>query len=200
MIAYLKGKLALIQEESIIVDVGGIGYEVICPNPFIYQGKVDKELFIFTYQHFREDDQSLFGFKNEDEKYLFTKLISVSGIGPKSAISILGAVNVSEFISAVELEDEKYLTQFPGIGKKTARQIILDLKGKLSGLFSIDQHPEGETARDTNHSGLDETQEALLALGYSRKEINQIMPQLKQSQKSETNALIKAALALLVKS
>ncbi|HZW68879.1 MAG TPA: Holliday junction branch migration protein RuvA, partial [Pseudogracilibacillus sp.] len=82
MIAYLKGKLVFIQEESIIIDVGGVGYEVLCPNPFIFQKSLDKELFIFTYHHVREDIAQLFGFKDEDEKYLFTKLISVSGIGP----------------------------------------------------------------------------------------------------------------------
>src|SRR5699024_2557561 len=118
-------------------DVSGIGYEVICANPFDFQANLQKELLIHTYQHVREDIQALYGFKDEDEKNLFVKLISVSGIGPKSAMTILGSIIVSEFIAAIEQEDEKYLTQFPGIGKKTARQIILDLKGKLTSMLSV---------------------------------------------------------------
>ncbi len=138
MIAYIKGKVTFIQEDSIIIDVQGIGYEIICPNPFVFQSYLQKELFIYTYHHVREDIQCLYGFKDEDEKQLFTQLISVSGIGPKSAIAILGSVHVPDFVAAVESEDEKYLTQFPGVGKKTARQIILDLKGKLTSMFFIE--------------------------------------------------------------
>src|SRR5690625_2914593 len=138
MIAYVKGIITFIQENAVIVDVNGIGYEIICPDPFVFQSYLKKETFIYTYHHVREDVQSLYGFKTEDEKLLFEKLISVSGIGPKSAVTILGSVHVPEFIGAVEQEDEKYLTQFPGVGKKTARQIILDLKGKLSSIVSLE--------------------------------------------------------------
>src|SRR5690625_2727027 len=142
MIAYVRGKLVSIQEESVIVDVKGVGYEVFCPNPFIFQKFLRQEVLIHTYHHVRDDMQQLFGFKDDDEKYLFTKLISVSGIGPKSAIGILGNAQVNEFITAVETEDEKYLTQFPGVGKKTARQIILDLKGKLVGQIALERDDE----------------------------------------------------------
>src|SRR5690625_6573683 len=142
MIAYLKGTVVAIQEESVIVDVNGVGYEVFCPDPFAFQTSLNKETFIHTYQHVREDVQQLYGFKLEDEKYLFTKLISVSGIGPKSAVGILGNAQVNEFITAVETEDEKYLIQFPGVGKKTARQIILDLKDKLDGQIALERDDE----------------------------------------------------------
>lgn len=200
MIAYIKGKLVMIQEESVVLDVDGIGYEIICPNPFIYQKYMDQETFIYTYHHVREDVQCLFGFKDEDQKLLFTKLISVSGIGPKSAINMIGTVQVPDFIAAIEQEDEKYLTQFPGVGKKTARQIILDLKGKLSGLFTITEPNKMETTTNTmNESDLTEVQEALKALGYTQGEINSIKPTLKQSELAQTNELIKKALALLVK-
>lgn len=200
MIAYIKGKLVMIQEESVVLDVDGIGYEIICPNPFIYQKYMDQETFIYTYHHVREDVQCLFGFKDEDQKLLFTKLISVSGIGPKSAINMIGTVQVPDFIAAIEQEDEKYLTQFPGVGKKTARQIILDLKGKLSGLFTITEPNKMETTTNTmNEPDLTEVQEALKALGYTQGEINSIKPTLKQSELAQTNELIKKALALLVK-
>src|SRR5699024_6871973 len=123
MFSYINGIVTLIQEDGVVLDVQGIGYEINCANPYEFQSLLNEKTLIYTYHHVREDAMTLYGFKTEDEKYLFTKLISVSGIGPKSAISILGTVDVNEFISAVEAENEKYLTQFPGVGKKTARQI-----------------------------------------------------------------------------
>lgn len=194
LIAYLKGKLTFIQEESIIVDVGGVGYEVLCPNPFIFQSSLEKELFIHTYHHVRDDLQQLFGFKDDDEKYLFTKLISVSGIGPKSAIGILGNAQVNEFIAAVETEDEKYLTQFPGVGKKTARQIILDLKGKLTSQMTIEDTP-GPT--ESNHLMINEVKEALKSLGYAERELTQVLQQLQKDNITETDEAIRKALVLL---
>lgn len=197
MIAYIKGQLTFILDESIIVDVGGIGYEIVCPNPFIYQNSLQKELFIFTYHHVREDNQTLYGFKDEEEKYLFTNLISVSGIGPKSAVAILGNADVDEFIAAIEQEDEKYLTKFPGVGKKTARQIILDLKGKLTAVFSLEETTT--TVSHTSSTHISEAKEALKALGYTDKEINHVMSQLKKENITETDELIRKALALFVK-
>lgn len=196
MIAYVKGTLVYIHEESIVVDVGGVGYEVLCPNPFIFQPYMEKELFIHTYHHVREDVQQLFGFKDEDEKYLFTKLISVSGIGPKSAINILGTADVNEFIAAVETEDEKYLTQFPGVGKKTARQIMLDLKGKLTSQMTIEDEA---TATQTSTQGLmiTEVKEALKSLGYAERELKQVLQQLQKENITETDEAIKRALVLL---
>lgn len=195
MIAYVRGKLVSIQEESVIVDVKGVGYEVFCPNPFIFQEFLRQEVLIHTYHHVRDDMQQLFGFKDDDEKYLFTKLISVSGIGPKSAIGILGNAKVNEFIAAVEMEDEKYLTQFPGVGKKTARQIILDLKGKLAHEIVVS---EQETAATANNSTIyQEVKEALKSLGYSEREVNQVLPYLQKENIQETDKAIKKALVLL---
>lgn len=200
MIAYIKGKLTYIQDDAVIVDVNGIGYEIICGNPYAFQSSLNGDVFIYTYHHVREDTQSLYGFKTEDEKYLFTKLISVSGIGPKSGIAILGSVDVAEFISAVEREDEKYLTQFPGVGKKTARQIILDLKGKLTGLLSItSQLSESEPTNQEATTSLKEAQEALIALGYSEQEIRAIVPTLRKDENGTTDEIIRKALALLMK-
>lgn len=197
MIAYLKGILTTIQEDSVIVEISGIGYEVICPNPFIFQKNLMEEIKIFTYHHLREDIEQLYGFPTEDDKFLFTKLISVSGIGPKSAIAILANVQVADFIMAIEREDEKYLTQFPGIGKKTARQIILDLKGKLTGHFAIDSEIEQENIE--NEVQFNEAKEALKVLGYSERELNSVLPQLKVDRDVEAEEIIRKALALLAK-
>jgi len=199
LIAYIKGKLTFIQEESIVIDVYGVGYEIICPNPFVFQASLNQELFVHTFHHVREDVQQLFGFKDEDEKYLFIKLISVSGIGPKSAIGILGSVHVPDFIAAVETEDEKYLTQFPGVGKKTARQIILDLKGKLTNMLVVEETPKSSPMTQTNISHLKEAKEALLALGYTDREIQLVLPTLQQEEITQTDEAIRRALALLVK-
>src|SRR5690625_5742482 len=127
MFAYINGIVTLIQEEVVVLDVQGIGYEINCANPYEFQSLLNEKTLIYSYHHVREDAMTLYGFKTEVEKYLFTKLISVSGIGPKSKISILGTVDVNEFISAVEVENVKYLTQFTVVGKIQTRQIILNL-------------------------------------------------------------------------
>lgn len=202
MIAYVKGKLSYILDEAVIVEVNGVGYEIICGNPYRYQSSLEQEVMIFTYQHVREDAITLFGFKSEEEKYLFTKLISVSGIGPKSAIAILSGADPSEFVNAVEQENEKFLTQFPGVGKKTARQIILDLKGKLSSVFSLQLEAgtaNGSVERHVESLSMQEAEEALLALGYSSKEVQQIRPELLKMENAGTDELIKRALSLFVK-
>lgn len=203
MITYAKGLLTEIHDQSIVVEVGGLGYEIICGNPYEFQHEENEKVHVYTYQHVREDALQLYGFKHEKQKTLFMKLISVSGIGPKSGIAIIGTVDVYGFVAAVEQEDEKYLTQFPGVGKKTARQIILDLKGKLEAIGYVDQSMNVSqtflSGDSQNGHTLQEVMETLQALGYSDTEIRSITPALQQEENQETNALIKKALRLLVK-
>lgn len=204
MIAYIKGELVEITDSAVTVDVNGVGYQIICANPFYFQDKLNETVKINTYHHVREDAQLLYGFRNHDEKTLFTHVITVSGIGPKSGLSIVGHISVDEFVIAIEEEDEKFLTQFPGVGKKTARQMILDLKGKLP--FEIRQQSD-QTSGQANQANqsidqqvVAETIEALKTLGYSDRELKAITPQLKQSVSVNTDELIKLGLALLMKS
>ncbi|WP_096269565.1 Holliday junction branch migration protein RuvA [Paucisalibacillus globulus] len=202
MISYIRGKLVSIQDEAVILDVHGVGYEVICPNPFVFQEHLDNELHIHTYFHVREDAQILYGFKNLDQKYLFTRLLSVSGIGPKGALAIISGVNIPEFVSAIEREDDKFLTSFPGVGKKTARQIILDLKGKLVANFNITKEEVETTDKKSNQTAeLKEALEALKALGYMDREVKAIIPELQKNvtNDSNTDQIIKKALSLLMK-
>ncbi|WP_068674465.1 Holliday junction branch migration protein RuvA [Oceanobacillus sp. Castelsardo] len=200
MIAYIKGQLVKIQEESIIIDVNGIGYEIICANPFSFQSSINEKTMVHTYHHVREDSQILYGFKNEDEKYLFIKLISVSGIGPKGALSILGTVDIPAFVSAIEQEDDKFLTTFPGVGKKTARQMILDLKGKLNIAFSIGKDQEQESEHATvDYQTINEVQEVLKSLGYLDKEIRTILPEIRKEPKLNVDEAVRKALSLLMK-
>ena len=200
MYAYIRGILKDIDEESVVLDVGGVGYEIVCANPYAFYNKEDTEVLIHTYHHIREDAQLLYGFETTEQKALFKKIISVSGIGPKSGLSILGSVNVGDFASAVEAEDDKYLMQFPGIGKKTARQIILDLKGKLEE-FSHTVETKLEQDRSTaENTVVAETKEALKSLGYTDREINTIANELHKYEDKTVDELIPVALSLLVKS
>lgn len=201
MIAYIQGTLTYINDQSVIVETAGVGYEIVCPNPFAFQHQLNEQVKIVTYHHVREDAQLLFGFKNEEEKLLFTKLISVSGIGPKGALAILGNVQIADFAAAVEREDDKFLTGFPGVGKKTARQIILDLKGKLGtiiaqGTMESTTPVHGLTTADETVS---EAMEALKALGYTDKELAPIAVKLRKEEAADTDQLIPKALRMLAK-
>lgn len=184
MYGYIIGRITKINPKYVICENNQIGYILIVPNPYNYS--IGTEYKIFTYQHVREDEISLYGFLSEEEKDLFLKLISVSGIGPKSALSILATGSVNEIVRAIEARDDKYLKKFPGIGAKASLQIILDLKGKLNFDSSI-----------VENNKLSDVKEALISLGYSSKEIDSVLKKLDDTK--EINVLVKDALKLLVK-
>ncbi|WP_440895973.1 Holliday junction branch migration protein RuvA [Amphibacillus sp. Q70] len=203
MIAYIEGELVEITDSLAIIDVNGVGYQIVCANPFHFQNNLNQTIKIHTYHHVREDAQILYGFRDYDEKLLFSHIITVSGIGPKSGLSIVGSTSVDQFVIAIEDEDDKFLSQFPGVGKKTARQMILDLKGKLP--FEVKQSADqfdsksGKPVKAANNQALDEAIEALKVLGYNDREVKTIMPQLKQNDTLNTDELVKHGLALLMK-
>ncbi|MFC0522477.1 Holliday junction branch migration protein RuvA [Pontibacillus salicampi] len=202
MIAYIHGMITSVDAESIIVETHGVGYHIACPNPYAFQSQLNKTLRIYTYHYVREDNEMLYGFKSSEQKSLFSKLLNVSGIGPKGALAILAATSVGEFVSAVEREDDAFLTKFPGVGKKTARQMILDLKGKLLEWLPVEQEEEtlfyeGKT-NDESNKQVDEALEALKALGYSDKELKKIKPSLSQKQNASIDELVRAGLALMM--
>ena len=195
MYEYLNGELAHILPTAIVVDVHGVGYQVVFANPYRLQDSLKKQIKVLVQQVVREDSITLYGFISSEERELFQRLISVSGIGPKSAISILANDDTEGFVNAVESGNVTYLTKFPGVGKKTAQQIILDLKGKFEAL------PE-ETAKavvSTNQATLEEAKEALLGLGYSAKEITKIWKSLEAAAPSTTQEALKVAFKLLMK-
>ena len=183
MYSYIKGVVTKLNPKFIVVENNGIGYQIITANP--YNFKLNENQTIYVHQYVREDVIELYGFKAEDEKELFLKLISVNGIGPKSALSILGSGTVSEVISAIESRNDNYLKKFPGIGSKSAQQIILDLKGKVS----FDEFKVVSTTKS------DTLVEALVSLGYTKKEATKVISKLDLT-KSE-GELIKDALRLL---
>lgn len=195
MYEYLNGELAHILPTAIVVDVHGVGYQVVFANPYRLQDSLKKQIKVLVQQVVREDSITLYGFISSEERELFQRLISVSGIGPKSAMSILANDDTEGFVNAVESGNVTYLTKFPGVGKKTAQQIILDLKGKFEVL------PEEATKAvvSTNQATLEEAKEALLGLGYSAKEITKIWKSLEAAAPSTTQEALKLAFKLLMK-
>ena len=195
MYEYLNGELAHILPTAIVVDVHGVGYQVVFANPYRLQDSLKKQIKVLVQQVVREDSITLYGFISSEERELFQRLISVSGIGPKSAMSILANDDTEGFVNAVESGNVTYLTKFPGVGKKTAQQIILDLKGKFEAV------PEETTKAvvSTNQATLEEAKEALLGLGYSAKEITKILKSLEAAAPSTTQEALKVAFKLLMK-
>lgn len=185
MYAHLIGKVVHIGADFIELNVNNIGFHLITPNPYDY--KVDTIITVFTYQNVREDAIELYAFNSRDEKDLFIKLISVKGIGPKSACAILATGDISGVINAIENEDAVYLRKFPKIGPKAAQQIILDLRGKLTNVYQV-----------KGNEKLEEAKQALSALGYSNKEINSISKELIKDDLS-VDGYIKKALQLMLK-
>lgn len=204
MIDCLTGKIIHIEDETVTIDVRDVGFLVYCANPHQFQKLLNEKVTIYTYQHVREDAIRLYGFLKREEKRLFEKLLQVSGIGPKSALGILAFGEPKNVALAIENEDEKFLMKFPGVGKKTARQIILDLKGKILDIFSDqsiafneeDTLEEEEQLELADSKQLTEAIEALKALGYTEREINQVILKLKE-EKMTTDEYVKKALKLI---
>ena len=183
MYNYIKGIVDEIKSTSIVLDNNGVGYEIYTPNPFAFEEGKDYK--VYVYQYIREDEMSLYGFKKCEEKELFLKLIDVKGLGPKMALPIIAMGSISGISDAINRENILYLKKFPKIGDKLARQMILDLKGKLELTGEV-------IALDES----DELLEALKGLGYKDKDIKMILPRVNKENKLEDQ--IKEALRLLV--
>ncbi|MSR71641.1 MAG: Holliday junction branch migration protein RuvA [Candidatus Taylorbacteria bacterium] len=185
MIGFLRGKVLKNNEQSLTLDVNGVGYKVNCPLPLLISMAKGQPLELHVHTHVREDQLTLYGFKDELDVFLFEKLIGVSGIGPKSALAMLSVHSPASIADAVEREDASALSHTPGVGKKTAEKIIIELRGKLSHLALSKE-------TDTTY----EVRLALETLGYSPKEIHDALQKLDPGKKS-TSALIKEALSQL---
>ena len=183
MYNYIKGIIIEVKSNSIVLDNNGIGYEIYTPNPFAFEEGKDYK--VYVYEYIREDEQSLYGFKTNEEKELFLKLIDVKGLGPKMALPIIAMGSINGISDAINRENILYLKKFPKIGDKLARQMILDLKGKLE-----------LTGEVIELDISDELMEALKGLGYKDKDIKAILPKVNKENKLEEQ--IKEALRLLV--
>ena len=196
MYEYLKGIITKITAKYIVLETDGIGYILHVANPYAYSGQVNQEAQIYVHQVVREDAHLLYGFRSEDEKKLFLSLISVSGIGPVSALAIIAADDNAGLVQAIETKNITYLTKFPKIGKKTAQQMVLDLEGKVvvAGSPAESKAP----VQTVDNQELEEAMEAMLALGYKAAELKKIKKFFEGTTDTAEN-YIKSALKMLVK-
>jgi Holliday junction DNA helicase RuvA len=198
MIDFVRGVILFRETDHIVVDVGGIGYRIYCANPYAFT-ELHKETTVYTHFHVREDAVSLFGFKDREEQSMFRKLIEVSGIGPRVAIGILSGARPQALAAAIQREDIAFLSKLPGIGKKTAQRLVLDLKDKLDAMPAETGNaaPAEEPSAPTGTGAAwQEAKEALAALGYSESEIDRALQAIRLSSdgKETVDLLIKRAL------
>lgn len=208
MLAYIKGTLEMKMTEYIVIDVGGLGYKVFMSDSGIDKlGNIGETVKVHTYYRVREDDISIFGFNTLEELRMFELLISVSGVGAKTALAMLAVCEPTEFALAVISENINALTQIPGIGPKSAKRIILELKDKIKKEQQIQELTEAskESSAKTkmeqlieNENNLNEAMSALQVLGYNRKSIEKAFEQFETNGLS-TEDLIRKGLSVLGK-
>ena len=198
MIAYVKGKLDTKTNTFVVIDVQGIGYRVFMPAKSIENlGEIGQEVKVYTHYYVREDNISLYGFFSNEELRMFELLISVSGVGAKSAIAMLSEISPSSFALAVITDDISKLVKIPGVGKKTAARIILELKDKLKTEDSIEANEE-VNAQIEKYNNTGEAIAALQVLGYTRKEIEKVFEKI-DTKNLELEEIIKDALKYLAR-
>ena len=203
MLAYIKGEIASKNIGYIVIDVGGLGYKIFMSDKSIENvGKIGETVKVHTYYRVMEDDISIFGFKTKEELRMFELLISVSGVGAKSAIVMLSSIEPSDFAIAIVSDDVNTLKKLPGVGAKTAQRIILELKDKIKKEQTISELTKSANAKDfennikNKNANLEEMKTALQVLGYSRKDIDVVSSKIKNVDLSLED-LIKEALKLL---
>lgn len=207
MIDYIRGKVTHQESEYIVVDVRDIGYRVFVPNPYAFAAS-EETVTVYTHHHVREDAVLLFGFPTRDEQRLFRTLLDVSGIGPRVALGVLAGARPESIALAIGQEDLGFLTKLPGIGKKTAQRMILDLKEKLAGaggfgeanIASISAQAPAAAGQGAG-TAWPEAREALQALGYTAGELDRAWSAIAGTvTDGETaDALMKRALQQLFK-
>ena len=213
MLAYIKGKLEIKMTGYVVIDVGGLGYKVFMSDAGIEKiGNIGETVKVHTYYRVREDDISIFGFNTQEELKMFELLISVSGVGAKTALTMLTVCEPSEFALAVISEDIKTLTTIPGIGPKSAKRIILELKDKIKKEQQIEELTNASKGikqnTETNikvkqaiqdDNKIQEAIAALQVLGYNRKSIEKAFEKIENKKELSTEDLIKKGLLVLGK-
>lgn len=184
MISRVKGNIIEVGQERIVVDVGGIGYEVLVPNPLLESLRKDEQTELLTYHLVRETAQELYGFADAEAKRLFEQLLAVSGIGPKSALAIMSLGNQNRLRQAIAGEDVAYVASASGVGKKSAERVVVELRDKVGEFLD---HGEG--------AGGDDATAALIALGYNTVQAAQALHGIERDLPTETR--VKEALKKL---
>ncbi len=185
MYNYINGKVTILESNLVVLENNGIGYNIFVANPYSYQE--GDTVTIYLYNQIREDENSLYGFKTKEERDLFLRLLNVKGLGPKVGMGFFAAGSVSGIVDAIERENVLYLKKFPKVGEKLARQIVLDLKGKLGDV---------DVTTSENVDSF-ELVSVLESLGYKSADINKILPQVDKEKTIEEQ--VKDALKLLLK-
>ena len=199
MYAYIKGTLEETGEDYIVVEAGGIGYQIFTTGQtFQYLPSMGEEVKVYTYLHVREDAMILFGFLTKDDLFVFRLLLGVSGIGPKGGLAVLSVMSADDLRFAIMSGDARMIATAPGIGKKTAERVILDLRDKISMEDTmIHRRMTEQTAQDSfadDNQIRTEAVEALTALGYSAQEALQAVKKVVISEEMDVEAVLKAAL------
>ena len=183
MFYFVRGKIVLVEAESVVIDVNNVGYEILVSHPSEYH--VGEELLLYTYNVVREDENYLIGFKDLEEKKVFLSLIKVKGLGPKTVINALSATTPQDVINAISSNNVAFLKKLPGLGAKAAGQIILDLKGELTGSKG-------------NPKQYEEVYEALKSLGFKGAAIDRVLCTINEPNAS-TEDILRIALSKLKK-
>ena len=198
MIAYLRGKVVALTEETVILDVNGVGYEAYCSGGAFRKIGNNDYAELYTYLQVKEDGMTLFGFSDMKEKELFLKVISVSGVGPKLGIAILTGLSAEEFLLAIQTADAKRLSTVKGLGKKTAEKIILELHGKISAAEVMSVNEEEKKIPETQSVKLSKADEdavsALMGLGFTRNESAQAVKKAREAGAVSVEDVIMKAL------
>ncbi len=199
MYAYIKGTLEEKAKDSIVVETAGIGYKIyISEKTMMTLGELGEKIKIYTHYHVREDNISLYGFTSNEELKMFELLLQVSGIGAKTAITMLSNITPSQFALAVISNDIKELVKIPGIGTKSAQRMILELKDKLKVENAIEEKSETKTEEISNVEAINEATQALQILGYNKAEIKRVFEKI-QLKNASTEDIIKNALKNLAR-
>lgn len=197
MIGYLKGKVLYSEEGAVLLEVNGVGYELVCSGALFAKLVTDGEGEAYTCLQVREDGVSLFGFVSPEEKRMFLKLVSVSGVGPKMGIAVLSAMNINDLAVAIATSDLKMLSSVKGLGKKTAERIVLELREKVSAA-ELTAPAKGKGAAQASAEKLTDKEEdavvGLMSLGYTRAESSRAVKAAMQRGADTLEEIVMAAL------
>lgn len=186
MIASISGKVIQLTKETVIIDINGLGIEIFVPKPLLGETEAGDLLYLYTYMLVREDNISLYGFASLEEKQLFLQFLAVGGIGPKLSLAILSSLSIDNIRSAILSEKPDYFSRVPGIGKKTAQKIIIQMQGKL---------PEGEGLGVRSITDVDDAVvDALISLGYSVVEAQTALQTIPKDTPDDVESKLRVAL------
>ena len=202
MISYVKGELAAIEEQKAVIDVGGIGYGVYMPQQSMARlPEIGSTVKLHTYLNVKEDAMQLYGFFSREDLEMFRMLLGVNGIGPKAALGILSGLSADELRFAVLSEDTAAISKAPGVGKKTAQKLILELKDKLDLEDAFEKKLSGAAGQNSGkpaNTAAEEAVQALTALGYSGTEALQAVRKVEAAPEMDAEEILKAALKFML--